>query len=195
MRHVMGAIVILALGSVSGFVARGAWYSKPGYPEMPWVKPAAENATTKPEKRADVEGDADRGAAAEDDAVTGDDPCRHRVENFCVAELDVVLKHLAEQSAYFIDARELHDFEAGHLIGAIHLPSSDIYGNIDNVMAVVPTPDQMLIVYCGGGQCEASKNVGQVLRDFKYTNVWLYEKGWEEVESSGKFGDHIERGG
>lgn len=139
-------------------------------------------------------------ATAPGEVVTRQPPakicgCDHRVEGFCVAEIDCVLKHLGDQTAYLIDAREDGDYNEARLVGAIHIPSSAIYDNIENVMAVVPTKQDMLIVYCGGGQCEASKNVGIVLRDFEYTNVWLYEKGWEEVEASGKFGDYIEIGG
>ena len=96
--------------------------------------------------------------------------------------IDQVLEALSTNTAYFIDARELHDHQEGHLRGSIHLPSSAIYANIEAVLTVVPDTTARVIVYCGGGNCEASHNVANALRnDFGYSNVFIYTKGWEEV--------------
>lgn len=108
-----------------------------------------------------------------------------------VVMIDEVLEALATGSAYFIDAREPHEYAKGYLRGALHLPSSAIYQNIEGVLAVVPM-DARVIVYCGGGQCEASHNVKDALRrDFGYSDVVIYEKGWEEAVSSDRFGDYL----
>lgn len=124
------------------------------------------------------------------------DPCNcdHKVSGLCIAEMDCVLSHLADGSAYIIDAREDHDWNEARLVRAIHVPSSAVYDNMEKVMNMVPQ-QEMIIVYCGGGECEASKNVAVVLRDYGFSNVWVYENGWEEIESSGRFGNYIEGGG
>lgn len=112
-----------------------------------------------------------------------------------VVQIDEVLEALATGSAYFVDAREQHEFDEGHLRGAVHLPSSAIYKNIEPVLSMIPT-DARVIVYCGGGECEASHNVTDALRrDFGYVDVVIYEKGWQEVIDSGRFGDYLELGG
>lgn len=112
-----------------------------------------------------------------------------------VVQIDEVLEALATGSAYFVDAREKHEFDEGHLRGAVHLPSSAIYKNIEPVLSMIPT-DARVIVYCGGGECEASHNVTDALRrDFGYVDVVIYEKGWQEVIDSGRFGDYLELGG
>jgi rhodanese-related sulfurtransferase len=113
-----------------------------------------------------------------------------------VIAIDAVLAHLKAEDATFVDARETHEYVEGHFRVAIHLPSSDIYKSIEQkgFLAMVPT-DSPVVVYCGGGDCEASHNVADALRrDFAYKNVLVYEKGWAEVMQSGRFSDHIEKG-
>lgn len=112
-----------------------------------------------------------------------------------VVTMDEVLAAMETASAYLVDAREQHEFDAGRLRGSLHLPSSAIYRNIEPVLTMIPT-DARVIVYCGGGQCEASHNVADALRrDFGYSDVVIYEKGWEEAVGSGRFGEYLELGG
>ncbi len=146
----------------------------------PEANPTGQIAATAQEPASD----AMQGGSAED---SGQSPPPRKG----IALIDEVLHHLALGTAYFIDAREAHEYAEGHLRGALNLPSSAIYQNIDSIVGLVP-PDGRVIVYCGGGQCEASHNVTDALRrDFGFTNVVIYEKGWEEVSQSGKFGDYI----
>jgi rhodanese-related sulfurtransferase len=214
-KHIALAFLILLASCGAGAIARSVWYNqRTGYPAMTWVKDGASDTLVpirprpKPPKH-DQNENANVAKVAVEDPGTADpaevtkpdappaNPCEcdHKIEGFCVARIDCVLQHLGDRTAYIIDAREDGDFNEAHLMGAIHLPSSAIYDNIQNVMAVVPGKQDLIIVYCGGGHCEASKNVGLVLREFDYRNVWLYEQGWEEVESSNRFGDFIEIGG
>jgi|CXWL01.1.fsa_nt_gi rhodanese-related sulfurtransferase len=107
---------------------------------------------------------------------------------------DFVLDHLTNRTAFFIDARAHHEYVEGHLSGAISLPSDVIYKEINRILDVVPVVGKV-IVYCGGGQCEASHNVANALRrDFGFTDVAIYENGWEEVFTSARFKQHIAAG-
>src|ERR1043166_5800510 len=95
---------------------------------------------------------------------------------------DIVLTHLKNRTAHLVDAREDHEWVDGHLRGAIHIPASAIYDNISRILQQVP-PTEKVIVYCGGGQCEASHHVADALsNDFHFTDVSIYTKGWEEIE-------------
>jgi rhodanese-related sulfurtransferase len=105
---------------------------------------------------------------------------------------DAVLKHLTEGTAAFVDAREPHEFEEGHLRGSIHLPSSAVHANIDRVMSL--PQDRLVIIYCTGGECEASHAVQKAMAEYGFTNVVIYSRGWEEIISCGKFGENIETG-
>jgi hypothetical protein len=100
---------------------------------------------------------------------------------------DVVLGHLTSGTARFVDAREAKEFAAGHLRGAKNIPSSAIYANIGNLIHTVPAHEK-IIVYCGGGECEASHHVSDALRrDFRFQDVSIFVKGWEEVEKNERF--------
>lgn len=109
-------------------------------------------------------------------------------------KIDAVLEHLSAGTAKFVDAREEREFVEGHLLGAINLPSSAIYKNIERVLGAA-SPVDKIIVYCGGGDCEASHHVADALRrDFSFSDVVIYENGWAEVMSSGRFNDHFATG-
>jgi rhodanese-related sulfurtransferase len=96
---------------------------------------------------------------------------------------ETVLAHLRAGSARFVDAREEREYVTGHLRGSINIPSSAIYQHIGKLIEQVP-PNEKIIVYCGGGDCEASHHVSDALqRDFKFADVTIYLKGWSEVDA------------
>lgn len=151
---------------------------------LPWVReplPAAPAAEPTPATA--VEGaSASSALAASDAAKPG------------TIKIDAVLEHLTAGTAKFVDAREEREFVEGHLLGAINLPSSAIYKNIERVLGAAAPVDK-IIVYCGGGDCEASHHVADALRrDFGFSDVVIYENGWAEVMSSGRFNEHFATG-
>ncbi|CAN5753809.1 hypothetical protein BH11PLA1_BH11PLA1_08140 [soil metagenome] len=86
------------------------------------------------------------------------------------------------RSAQFIDAREPVEFLAGHMPGATNLPVSAFSG--DQLAATDPRINQRLarmanvVVYCGGGACDASKLVAKQLELRGFTKVAIYHDGW-----------------
>lgn len=165
-------IAILAISSTVGLVANATWY------EMEWVRKEIGNTTTQPVDTG--RGDGRPGPAIE-------------VPEEGTIQIDAVLEHLANGTAIFVDAREQNDFDESRLRGAVFVPASDIYQNVDNnLLATGALVTNTVIVYCGGGTCEASHNVADALRrDYQFENVLIYTNGWEEIESSGRFGDYI----
>lgn len=100
---------------------------------------------------------------------------------------EMVLTHLTNGSAKFVDARETVEYTAGHLRGAAHIPASAIYQNIEKLVQLVP-PGERIIIYCTGGNCEASHHVSEALQnDFSYQDVSIYSNGWEEIEKVERF--------
>lgn len=194
------ALVILA-GGAAAALAANALREKP----LPLIRRDLQSLKVSPKTNAADQGAKDAAAAENDgqrDIANAADAMPSSPADAPVARegpvkiitADAVIEHLTNGTAFFIDAREHHEYEEGHLQGAINLPSSAIYQQIDNVLSVVPA-DQAVVVYCGGGQCEASHNVADALvRDFGFINVSIYEKGWEEVTASGRFADRIHRG-
>ena len=83
------------------------------------------------------------------------------------------------ESGYIIlDAREQHEYDEGHIPGAILIP----YGEIaDRAEKELPDKDQLILVYCRSGR--RSKIAAEELVKLGYTNVkefggiidWKYE--------------------
>jgi len=86
------------------------------------------------------------------------------------------------QEVVILDVREQHEYDSGHIPGAILLPVSTIAE--ETAATVIDELDTVVLVYCRSGN--RSKTASQSLVDLGYTNV--YEFGgindWPyEVES------------
>ena len=86
------------------------------------------------------------------------------------------------QEVVILDVREQHEYDSGHIPGAVLLPVGTI--TEDTAAAVIDELDTVVLVYCRSGN--RSKTASQALADLGYTNV--YEFGgindWPyEVES------------
>lgn len=108
--------------------------------------------------------------------------------------MECVLYYLENGGAFIVDAREDHEYDEGHLKGAVHLPVSKVFLVYNRIMEAGAQVNDRVIVYCGGGDCEASHDVADVLRQYGHQDVLIYEKGWQEIESSGLFGKYVELG-
>ena len=86
------------------------------------------------------------------------------------------------QEVVLLDVREQHEYDSGHIPGAVLLPVGTI--TEDTAAAVIDELDTVVLVYCRSGN--RSKTASQALVDLGYTNI--YEFGgindWPyEVES------------
>jgi len=86
------------------------------------------------------------------------------------------------QEVVILDVREQHEYDSGHIPGAVLLPVGTITD--DTAAAVIDELDTVVLVYCRSGN--RSKTASQALLDLGYTNI--YEFGgindWPyEVES------------
>jgi rhodanese-related sulfurtransferase len=73
----------------------------------------------------------------------------------------------------FIDARDDEHFQEGHIPGAYQL---DYYHAENYLGTVLPVCQlaQQIIVYCNGGECEASEHTAEFLRDAQVPADKLY---------------------
>lgn len=85
-------------------------------------------------------------------------------------ELAAARRLLADGGARFIDVRPREDFVAGHIAGAISVPYEERVGRLDSLRRALPRT-QPLVVYCGGGECDAARAA----------SVWLAGDGWRDV--------------
>jgi adenylyltransferase/sulfurtransferase len=80
---------------------------------------------------------------------------------------------LSENNPVIIDVREQDEFTKGHLPAAIFIPRGFLELRIE---ATVPSRDQIICLYCGGGNRSAL--AARSLNEMGYTNVYSLEGGY-----------------
>ena len=79
-----------------------------------------------------------------------------------------------------IDVREAHEFNAGHLKGAIHISKGVIERDIEKQNL---GDDCKIILYCGGGFRSAI--AAKSLKDMGWTNCYSLWGGWRGIKAQG----------
>mgnify|MGYP002783606926 CR=1 FL=1 len=89
-------------------------------------------------------------------------------------------KALFDQGVVFLDARIQTEYDAGHIPQA-YLLNSSMFGTpaADEAMKAMD-PAQPVVIYCGGGECDASKNVAILLQHAGFKQIHIIEKGYPE---------------
>ncbi len=104
-------------------------------------------------------------------------------------EIDLArAKALHDEFRVFLDARPLHQYEQGHIPEAIWLPVDRVMGNgalIFDVEDEAGGLDQPIVIYCGGGDCDASHNLAIVLEQAGFTNLLIFVDGYPAWEAGG----------
>lgn len=78
--------------------------------------------------------------------------------------------------ATLIDARSAEQYAAGHITGAINVPTGD-----DAALARLPAAKTtQLIFYCGGPACSARTNCAAKVQALGYTKLAQYKGGYPE---------------
>jgi rhodanese-related sulfurtransferase len=83
-----------------------------------------------------------------------------------------------EGAAVFVDARQLEDFAAGRIRGAVNIPLSrfDVHHPL---LALIPR-DRTIVTYCDGAECNSSAELAARLRAAGYRDVRVFFGGWRE---------------
>ena len=74
------------------------------------------------------------------------------------------------QEVLILDVREQHEYDSGHISGAVLLPVGTI--TKDTAAAVIDDLDTVVLVYCRSGN--RSKTASQALVDLGYTNIYEF---------------------
>ncbi len=91
---------------------------------------------------------------------------------------------LFESHAIFFDARRTSAFREGHIAGARSLPVwEDIDARLKALVAENLDPSAPVVVYCSGGDCEDSHQLGQKLYLTGFDAVRVYTGGFPDWEA------------
>lgn len=94
-----------------------------------------------------------------------------------------------EEGALFLDARPQEAFEKAHIAGAVHLTAEMVSsGRAASVVAdLVATYgyDFPIVIYCDGGDCDASDNVAKLLLPMGFRNLRVMNAGFADWQSAG----------
>lgn len=100
--------------------------------------------------------------------------------------IDVVAaKKLFDDGVVFLDARITEEFRAGHVPQAFHLTSAMFNTPAADEAMKALDPAQPMVIYCGGGDCDASKNLAILLQGAGYKRIHIFEAGFPAWEKAG----------
>lgn len=89
-----------------------------------------------------------------------------------------------EKKGTFVDARSADDFRAGHIPGALLFPLHAFEETLSLWRNLI-SADTLLIIYCSGEGCEASRDVAALLKEVGYSRVKVLLGGWEQWKRAG----------
>jgi rhodanese-related sulfurtransferase len=72
---------------------------------------------------------------------------------------------LYETGALFLDTRTKEQYDKGHILGAFHLATVEFDAGQTGEIFAMLSPKTHYVLYCDGGDCDASENVAQRLED------------------------------
>lgn len=164
----MRAMVIAALG-----VGLGAAHSVLG-PELGWFKPIVLRAAAPPTV---ISGDAPSApGTVTPGATAAAQPAALGLE-ITIEQARQLYESGLGQTAFFVDTRTRAEYEAEHIEGAFHL-SSDMMsgGSIPEVLNYMDR-SAAIVLYCGGGACDASHNMAILLQQAGFARCHIIKDG------------------
>ncbi len=110
---------------------------------------------------------------------------RQQVTQWLPAQVNDVLAHqgatgLDDQEIVLVDVREKHEWNEGHIPGALHVPRGHLESEIEEA---VPDKSKRVILYCAGGV--RSLMAGTTLQQMGYKDVISMSGGFGRWKDSG----------
>jgi rhodanese-related sulfurtransferase len=92
---------------------------------------------------------------------------------------------LFDQNVIFIDARPLHEYEAGHVPNAFYLTTETYHTPEGLEVLEFLDPSAPMVIYCNGGACDASKNLVILLQQSGYMGGRIMHDGYPAWAAAG----------
>lgn len=91
-------------------------------------------------------------------------------------------KALFDKKYTFIDARDIADYDAGHIQGAMNIPYHE-YDKYKNRLDNLPK-DQVYVTYCSAS-CDVSIDMAYAMAKLGFKKVYIFHGGWDEWQTAG----------
>jgi rhodanese-related sulfurtransferase len=90
------------------------------------------------------------------------------------------MKRIIENPDFvIIDARSPNLYALNRIGNAINIfPYADETEYIPKILEI--PPGKRIVVYCDGGNCDASHKLAETIKTFGYDNVFIYTGGWDD---------------
>jgi rhodanese-related sulfurtransferase len=98
-------------------------------------------------------------------------------EGLRVADVEQTRRMVEEGSHIILDARPLADYDAGHIPSAFSVPYISVESAFEEVQMLL-SPEQPILVYCSGLECDESFLLCSYLKDQGFTNLVLFAGGY-----------------
>ncbi|GAB4384390.1 MAG: hypothetical protein Kow0022_06800 [Phycisphaerales bacterium] len=98
-------------------------------------------------------------------------------------------RQLFDEGALFIDARPREEYDRSHVAGAVYLTSELISSGkaretLDGLVQDYGF-DYPIVIYCHGGDCDASDNVAKLLLPMGFHNLRVMKVGFDDWKAAG----------
>jgi rhodanese-related sulfurtransferase len=95
------------------------------------------------------------------------------------------MQRISREGTHLVfDARPQADYDTGHIPTAMSLPFMEVDAYFDQYQMLL-TPEQPIVVYCSGKECDESLLLASFFKDQGLTNVLLFAGGYGEWEQAG----------
>jgi len=89
------------------------------------------------------------------------------------------------QQAIFVDSRSEEEYGKGHIPGAVSVSLEEVMKGKKNLLEQLPS-GRLLVIYCEGGDCLTSLNLGKLLYKKGLKNIRIFSGGWSEWTAAEK---------
>lgn len=179
MQLLQRVLVIAAIGGAIGLAHSAVWRNRFG--KGIFIPPPTQQT---PAPAGSSSGDTPQGTASPTQpAQTEPAQPAQAAAGYSDVTIDQARALFGEQ-ACFIDARDMAEFEQGHVQGAFQA-TADMLRAKSPLWLQAQDPGKPVVIYCGGGMCDASKNVAVVLGWMGFTDLRIMNDGYPAWRDAG----------
>lgn len=91
-------------------------------------------------------------------------------------------KALFDKKYRFLDARDISDYDAGHVQGAMNIPFHEIEKYKDRLTDL--NKDLVYVTYCSSA-CDVSIDMAYYMAKMGFKKVYIFHGGWDEWKAAG----------